>query len=240
MRSPLKLLLITGSLVAASLGASASASATAATPAPPTLITSNFACSNGVCEVGPGNVGMPFAAGLDGTGGPAYTGPECNPYTMKVISGSLPPGLQFGEPVCEWTVTGTPAKAGTYAFTVQITPQPNNLGQIPGPSGTQQLTITIGTGRSDRPVVRDGYNGHQFRLVVTGYDANVSALWSVSVTSTGKALISSQPNYSTADDGFLELNYHGNDPCGALNSCNLTLANSLGSSVTVTLGPATY
>jgi hypothetical protein len=46
--------------------------------------------------------------------------------------------------------------------------------------------------------------------------------------------------FSTADDGFLELNYHGNDPCGALNSCNLTVTNSLGSSVTVTLGPATY
>lgn len=120
MRSPLKLLLITGSLVAASLGASASA--TAATSAPPTLITSNFACSNGVCEIGPGNVGMPFAAGLDGTGGPAYTGPECNPYTMKVISGSLPPGLQFGEPVCEWTVTGTPAKAGTSSVTVTLGP----------------------------------------------------------------------------------------------------------------------
>ena len=58
-------------------------------------------------------MGLPFAAGLDGTGGPTYTGPECNPYTMKVISGSLPPGLQFGEPVCEWTVTGTPTKAGT-------------------------------------------------------------------------------------------------------------------------------
>ena len=151
MRSPLKAMLITGSLVAASLGASASA--TAAPPAPPTLITSHFACGNGVCEVGPGNVGIPFAAGLDGTGGPTYTGPECNPYTMKVISGSLSPGLQFGEPVCEWTVTGTPTQAGTYAFTVQITPQPNNLGQIPGPSGTQQLTITIGTGGSDRPVV---------------------------------------------------------------------------------------
>ena len=238
MRSPFKLLLITGSLVAASLGAAASAAA--ATPAPPSLITTNLACSSGVCEAGPGNVGLPFAAGLDGTGGPTYTGPECNPYTMKVISGSLPPGLQFGEPVCEWTITGTPTKAGTYAFTVQITPQPNNLGQIPGPSGTQQLTITIGTGSSDRPVVRAGYNGHQFRLVVTGYDANISALWSVSVTSTGKALISNQPNSSTADDGFLELNAHLNDPCGASNSCNLTVKNSLGSSVTVTLGPATY
>jgi hypothetical protein len=67
MRSPLKALLITGSLVAASLGGAASA---AAATAPPTLITTNFACSNGVCEVGPGNVGMPFAAGMYGTGGP--------------------------------------------------------------------------------------------------------------------------------------------------------------------------
>ena len=237
MRLHFKILIITGALITAGLGAAAPA---AAAPAPPTLITSHFACSNGVCEIGPGNVGMPFAMGLDGTGGPAYSGPECNPYTMKVISGSLPPGLTFGEPVCEWTVTGTPTKAGTYAFTVQITPQPNNLGQIPGPSGTQQLTITIGTGTSDRPVVGAAYNGHQFRLSVQGYDANVSALWSVSVTSTGKVLISNQPNYSTADDGFLNVNYHGNDPCGVLNSCNLTVTNSLGSSVTVTLGPAKY
>ena len=77
-------------------------------------------------------------------------------------------------------------------------------------------------------------------MVITGYDANVSTLWSVSVTSTGKALISAQPNYSTADDGFLELSHSGNDPCGVLNSCNLTLTNSLSSSVTVTLGPAKY
>jgi len=239
MRSPLKALLITGSLLAASLGGVASAAA--ATPSPPTLITTNFACSNGVCEVGPGNVGMPFAAGLDGTGGPAYTGPECNPYTMKVISGSLPPGLQFGEPVCEWTVTGTPAKAGTYAFTVRITPQPNNLGQIPGPSGTQQLTITIGAGSSDRLVIRSAvFNGHKFRLYVDGYDVNISALYSVSLTSTGKLLIPAQPNNGLSDDGVLALTVHGNDPCGALSSCNLTVNDSLGSSVTVTLPPAKY
>ena len=98
MRSPLKVLLITGSLVAASLGAATSA---AAATAAPTLITSNFACSDSACEIGPGNVGTPFAAGLDGTGGPTYTGPECNAYTMQVISGGLPHGLQFGEPICE-------------------------------------------------------------------------------------------------------------------------------------------
>jgi hypothetical protein len=45
MRLPFKVLLIAGSLLAASLGLSASASA--ATPAPPTLNTSNFACNNG-------------------------------------------------------------------------------------------------------------------------------------------------------------------------------------------------
>ena len=235
MRAPLKALLITGSLVAASLGGAASA---AAATAPPTLITTNFACSNGVCEIGPGNVGMPFGAGLDGTGGPAYYGPECNAYTMKVISGSLPPGLQFGEPGCEWTVAGTPTQAGTYAFTVQITPQPNNLGQIPGPSGTQQLTVAIGTGQSDRPVLHASWRN--YLLVVGGYDANVSAHWSVYKTSTGQALVSNQANLSTADDGVLDIPHHGNDPCGVLNSCDLTVTNSLGSSVTVILPPGKY
>ena len=184
---------------------------------------------------------MPFAAGLHGTGGPTYTGPECNPYLMKVISGSLPPGLQFGEPICEWTITGTPTQAGTYSFTVQITPQPNNLGQSAGPSGTQQLTITIGTGGSDRLVVTGAvYNGHQFRLYVDGFDVNVSALYSVSVTSTGKVIIPAQPNRGASDDGFLALTAGVPDPCGTPHSCNVTVNDSLGSSVTVTVPPAKY
>jgi hypothetical protein len=240
MRLQLKVLLIAGSLLTASLAASASASA--ATPTPPTLKTSNFACGNGVCEVGPGNVGMSFAAGLTGTGGPPYNGPECNPYTMKLISGSLPPGLQFGEPVCEWTITGTPTQAGTYSFTVQITPQPNNLGQPAVPSGTQQLTITIGTGGSDRLVVNAAaYNGHQSVLYVgLGFDVNISALYSVYVTSTGKLIIPAQPNRRASDDGSLELIASVPDPCGTTHSCNLTMKDSLGSSVTVTLPPARY
>jgi len=239
MRLQLKVLLVAGALLTAS--ASASASASAATPTPPTLKTSDFACGNGVCEVGPGNVGMPLAAGLTGTGGPAYTGPECNPYIMKVISGSLPPGLQFGEPVCEWTITGTPTRAGTYSFTVQITPQPNNLGQSAGPSGTQQLTITIGTGSSDRLVITAAvYNGHQFRLYVDGFDVNVSALYSVSVTSTGKVIIPAQPNRGASDDGFLALTAAVPDPCGLSNSCDVTVSDSLGSSVTVIVPPAKY
>ena len=238
MRSPLKALLITASLVAASLGAATSA---AAATAPPTLITTNFACSNGVCEVGPGNVGMSFAAGLDGTGGPAYTGPECNPYTMQVISGSLPPGLQLGEPDCEWTVTGTPTQAGMYPFTVQITPGVNNLGQIPGPSGTQQLTITIGTGSSDRAVIKGAsFNVHVGGLRISAWDANIGALWSVSVTSTGRVLFSNAhriPYYPI--DGSQIVGGGGGYPC-PFGGCDLTVTNNLGSSATVLLGKPTY
>ena len=238
MRSPLRALLITGSLVAASLGAATSAAAKSSPPAPPTLITTNFACSNGVCEVGPGNVGMSFAAGLDGTGGPVYTGPECSPYTMQVISGSLPPGLQLGEPDCEWTVTGTPTQAGMYPFTVQITPGVNNLGQIPGPSGTQQLTITIGTGSSDRAVIKGAsFNVHVGGLRISAWDANIGALWSVSVTSTGRVLISNQKG--GLSDGFLTLRRSGGYPC-PIGGCDLTVTNSLGSSATVKLGPPSY
>jgi hypothetical protein len=111
-----------------------------------------------------------------------------------------------------------------------------------GPPGTQQLSITIGTGSSDRLAAMGAvYNGHQFRLYVDGSDVNVSALYSVSVTSTGKVLIPAAPNNNSAwDDGLLILSVHLNDPCGALNSCNLSLTDSLGSSVTITLPPAKY
>ena len=67
MRSPLKALLITGSIAAAILGAALPATTASAAEVAPTLSTTNFACSNGVCEIGPGNVGMSFAAGLYAT-----------------------------------------------------------------------------------------------------------------------------------------------------------------------------
>ena len=110
-----------------------------------------------------------------------------------------------------------------------------------GPPGTQQLTITIGTGSSDRLLVTGTvYNGHQFRLYVDGFDVNTSALYSVYKTSTGKLVIPAQPNNSAWHDGFLALTASVADPCGTLNSCQITLKDSLGSSVTVTLPPAKY
>jgi hypothetical protein len=234
MRSALKVLLITGSLVAASFGASAAAAATA----PPVMDTSTFACSGTVCEVGPGNVGMPFGAGLNVTGDGVSGRFYGDDFRMTIISGALPPGLQLSLPSTEWTVTGTPTQAGTYSFTVQFTPTQDVGG---GPAGTQQLTISISTGSSDRLVVTGAaYNGHQSRLYVAGYDVNLSALYSVSVTATGKLLIGAQPNHSAWNDGFLALSANVNDPCGTTHSCNITVTDSLGSSVTVTLPPAKY
>jgi len=229
MRSSLKLLLITGSLVALSL--SAAVSATAATSAP-TLVTSNYACSNGTCEVGPGNIGIAFGAALIGTGElPAISG--CT-YTMSVTSGSLPPGLQLSGPTafgqdCNNIISGTPTTAGTYPFTVKVQAQGNGSG-TPGPSSTQQLTITIGTGKSDRLAnVSASYNVHTNTLLVGFYDANIGALYSVTVTKTGKQVFPPQSLVLGAGG----LRSKGTAPCGL--GCTLTVTNSLGSSATAPL-----
>jgi len=229
MRSSLKLLLITGSLVALSL--SAAVSATAATSAP-TLVTSNYACSNGTCEVGPGNIGIAFGAALIGTGElPAISG--CT-YTMSVTSGSLPPGLQLSGPTafgqdCNNIISGTPTSAGTYPFTVKVQAQGNGSG-TPGPSSTQQLTITIGTGKSDRLAnVSASYNVHTNTLFVGFYDANIGALYSVTVTKTGKQVFPPQSLVLGAGG----LRSKGTAPCGL--GCTLTVTNSLGSSATAPL-----
>jgi hypothetical protein len=193
MWGSVKGLVVCGALITTGLGAAAPAAAATA-PVPPTLLTQNFACSNGVCEVGPGNVGIAFSAVLLGTGGPPYSGPECSPYIISVVSGSLPPGLNLGAPDCTYLITGTPTKAGRYAFAVQITPQPNNLGQPAGPPGTQRLTITIGTGSSDRLVLDGqarlnlecGNYGPILQLVES--DANTGVTYTVTATSTDKPI----------------------------------------------------
>jgi hypothetical protein len=239
MRSLLKALLVTGSLVAASL--SAAVPATAAEVAP-TLNTTNFACSsNGVCEAGPGNVGMSFGAGLVAVGQQCGTEGQTIPEVTGVI-GNLPPGLQIGfVPTAATQISGTPTTAGTYSFTVQLNNVNYASGQICGPTGTQQLTITIGTGSSDRPAnVAARYNGHLFHLTVSGYDANVSLLWSASVTAPRKVIFSNQPSGVISNNGaFAVVTGHIGAPCGNA-SCKLTVTNSLGFSATVTMPPPTY
>ena len=62
-----------------------------------------------------------------------------------------------------------------------------------------------------------------------GYDANIGALYSVTVTSTGKQVFAPQ----SLSVGQAAFGSTGTDPCS--NPCNLTVTNSLGSSATVPL-----
>jgi hypothetical protein len=59
------------------------------------------------------------------------------PYTYSVISGSLPPGL--GLNASTGAISGTPATAGTFSFTVQATDSTTPTAK----TGTQALSITI-------------------------------------------------------------------------------------------------
>jgi hypothetical protein len=226
-------------LLLASLAAAGTA--TAATTSAPSLITRNFACSNGVCEVGPGNVGLPFGAALNGTGGPPTSLPDC-PYITSIVSGSLPPGLQLGG-VCGNIIEGTPAQAGTYPFTAKVTSLGSDTLGVTEPSGTQQLTITIGTGSSDRLTnLSANWNLHTGRLAVGGYDANAGALYALSLTATGKQIIAPRL-MAESGGGNVVLTISGTpNPCSVLhvNSCSLTVTDSLGTSATVTLPPPKY
>ena len=200
-------------------------------PSPPQMTTSDFVCGNGICAIGPGDVGMPFAAGLKATGGPVYTGAECNPYLMSVVSGRLPPGLQLGEPICEWEISGTPTAAGTFDFTVEIAPGYNNLGQLVGPDGFQQFSITIGTGSADRLLVFGAtYSPTKYLLEVSGFDANNGATFNI-YTSSGALLATlTQRTPPNGGDGSFGLTQHRTN---AAFISPLTVTDSLGSSVTV-------
>jgi hypothetical protein len=236
MRPLLKVLVIAGSLLTASLGASASARA--ATPAPPVMDTSVFACGNGVCEVGPGNVGVPFAAGLNVTGDGVTQSVEKyygDDFTMKIISGSLPPGLQLTLPSSEWTVTGTPAKAGTYPFTVQFAPT-QDIAPNGGPAGTQQLSITIGTGRADRiDLTKAIWSPHSVNslLQIQGFDANFGATYTVTAVSSGKQ-IGTFTESSAWQDGYVQNNFSVSPAAGILSvPDSITVTDNLGGTATI-------
>ena len=238
MRPQFKILVILGAMLTAGLGAAVPASAAAAAPV---MDTSIFACSGTVCEVGPGNVGVPFAAGLNVIGDGITQSVEKfygDDFTMKITSGSLPPGLQLSLPSSEWTVTGTPTKAGTYAFTVQFTPT-QDIAPNGGPSGSQQLTITIGTGTADRlDVTKAIWSPHSVNktLQIQGFDANFGATYTVFATTTGTQL-GTFTESSAWQDGGIQNNLRM--PPGPTtftsftNPGSITVKDSLGGSATI-------
>ena len=90
--------------------------AASATPQPLTVITAGFDCTNGVCELGPGNVGTFFNGYVTSAGGQGPT-----PYTWRLVSGSLPSGFSlqnFG--VYSAQISGTPKQTGTSFFTLEV------------------------------------------------------------------------------------------------------------------------
>jgi hypothetical protein len=239
MRLRFKVLVIAGSLLTAGLGVSASA--TAATITVPVMDTSTFACGNGVCEVGPGNVGMSFAAGLNVTGDGVSGRDYGDDFRMTIISGSLPPGLQLSLPSSEWTVTGTPTKAGTYPFTVQFTPT-QDIAPNGGPAGTQQLTITIGAANADRPVLTGAIwspRSVNKTLQIQGFDVNTGATYTEYATSSGKQIGTPFTQLGNPwNDGYIIHNVSVPPGAGILSQTNpgsITLKDSLGESVTIPL-----
>ena len=121
----------TGAQPTLTLQASTTPPATA-TPQPLTVITAGFSCTNGVCTLGPGNVGTFFNEYVTSSGG---SGPT--PYTWKLVAGSLPSGLSmsnFG--VYSAQIAGTPKQTGTSTFTLQVT-------DGAGHTARQAFTLTI-------------------------------------------------------------------------------------------------
>ena len=113
MRTMLAPLVAAGSLLLA-LGLSGQASA----QEPPTISTAGLTCTNGVCELGTGNVGTFLNLAISASGG---SGPT--PFIWKLVDGKLPAGLKmarfFGVESTE--ITGTPTRVETATFTVQVT-----------------------------------------------------------------------------------------------------------------------
>jgi len=73
-----------------------------------------------------GEVGVAYAAvALSATGGVA-------PYAWTVSSGALPPGLTLGP---SGSVSGSPAAAGSYSFTIQVADAGTSMASLPGVIG---------------------------------------------------------------------------------------------------------
>jgi hypothetical protein len=76
-------------------------------------------CTNGVCALGSGNVGASYGQNIAISGG---SGGNFALPVFTVVAGSLPPGLTLATTYgcCGTVIGGTPTKAGTFTFTIQV------------------------------------------------------------------------------------------------------------------------
>jgi hypothetical protein len=173
-----------------------------------TLIISTETLDNGY-------VGTPYAKTLWAFGGSGSR-------LWSIISGSLPPGMDFSTPTGR--IVGTPNTAGTFNFTVQV---------IDGSlTATKPLSITISTiaGPLDSFIINApewGVTGSPFSVTITAKDAsgntttNVTGATALTVDS-GPITPTSIPDTEFRDDGVwtgsVTLSAEGNRTITATNS----------------------
>ncbi len=121
MKERLRALVAASSLLLA-LGLPQSISAEDPPPPPSSslvIITGGLTCANGVCALGPGNVGTFFNQAISQSGG---QGPP--PFDWSLVAGVLPDGLTLNDPrqcgVHCVTISGTPTTVQTTTFTIQV------------------------------------------------------------------------------------------------------------------------
>ena len=76
-----------------------------------------------------GRVTTPYSATLQATGG-------VTPYSWRIASGALPPGLALN--ASSGTISGTPTKVANFSFTVAVSDS-----STPTQSASRALTIKI-------------------------------------------------------------------------------------------------
>ncbi len=231
MRGQLTVLVIAGAMLTAGLGTSAAASA--ATTPPLAITTTGEPCTGGVCSLAEGNVGAGFEAYVFATGGAPDQNVDDSPYTWAIKSGSLPAGLTFDNEYGEGVLSGTPTKAGTSSFTVQVTDTSG------GGTVSQAFTIAIGTGSLDQVSITTAYYylnaSYHHKLFIVGFDANTGVTLTAYMTSTGQEI-------GQLEDGSGEFQSTFSGTFGALSGSapsTITVKSSLGGTATSALtGPA--
>jgi hypothetical protein len=232
MRGQLKALVMAGAMLTAGLGASAAASA--ATTPPLAITTTALPCAGGVCSLAKGDVGVGFAVTVISTGGAPDQNVDDSPYTWAIKSGSLPAGLTFDNEYGEGILSGTPTKAGTSSFTVQVTDTSG------GGTVSQAFTIAIGTGNLDQVTITTAvyYKNHSYqpKLQIIASDANTSATLTAYVTSTGQQIgLPEVGGFGDTFSGTFGGAFAGSNPS------TITIKSSLGGTATspVTVCPGT-